>query len=536
MQAQSRDDVIRQDVRDLHRLGYAQELLRGMGGFSNFAISFSIISILTGAIILFNYGLALGGPASVGLGWPLVTIFTLCIAATMAELASAYPTAGGLYYWASRLRNKDWGWWTAWLNLGGQISIVAGINYAAAFYLGATLLKPIFGLDPNDETAGLLNAIWITGLLILIEIAFNVAGTRIVAFMNDLSVWWHIAFVAAIAILLFVAGSQPTHDLGFLFQVTPGTDSEGTPWSDIVPFGIAGAFALSLLQAQWTYTGYDASAHVAEETVAARKSSAWGVFLSVAVSAVAGYIVLTALTLKMTDPADVLANSTGGGGVAYILESNLGAGLGQLGGLLALGIAFAMTFCGFSSIASAGRMLFAFSRDDGLPGSGWLKKVSHRYRTPANSVIAISVASWLLIALIYVLTKALGGDPFFIIAGVTGVSTVLLYWAYGLCIALGLWGNQEWRTERVWSLGRWSRPLAIVSVIWIILISPLFLYPFPLNSAALATVIGFLVLLLAYYLFWARSRFLGPRRMGAEAELTEIEKEFDAAAGELAGA
>ena len=83
-----------------------------------------------------------------------MTVFTLIIAASMAEIASAYPTAGGLYYWASKLRNKDWGWWTAWLNLGGQISIVAGINYSAAFYLRATILKPLFGFDPNAETAG----------------------------------------------------------------------------------------------------------------------------------------------------------------------------------------------------------------------------------------------------------------------------------------------------------------------------------------------------------------------------------------------
>ena len=532
-QAGSREDTINQDVADLHKLGYAQELYRSMGGFSNFAISFSIISILTGAVILYNYGLALGGPAAVGIGWPLVTVFTLLIAASMAELASAYPTAGGLYYWASRLKNKNWGWWTAWLNLGGQISIVAGINYAAAFYIGATILGPLFGFDPNAETAGLTNAIWLTGLLMLIEIGFNVAGTKIVATMNDISVWWHIGLVIAIAIALFALGSQPTHPIDFLFTIAPGADAEGTPWADLVPFGIAGAFALSLLQSQWTYTGYDASAHVAEETVQARTASAWGVFLSVAVSAIFGYIVLVALTLKMTEPADVLANSTGGGGVAYILEANLGAGLNQLGGLLAAGIAIAMTFCGFSSIASAGRMLFAFSRDDGVPGSRWLKKVSTRFRTPSIAVVTITVASWLLIALIYVLTKALGGDPFFIIAGVTGVSTVLLYCAYGLCIFLGLRGDQAWREERTWSLGGLSKPFAVISVIWILLITPLFLYPFGLNPAALATVAGFVILLAIYYFAWARTRFAGPRRQGTDAELSEIELEFERAAGEL---
>jgi len=528
------DDVIQRDLRDLHGLGYAQELFRSMGGFSNFAISFSIISILTGAVILFNYGLTMGGPASVGIGWPLVTVFTLLIAATMSEIASAYPTAGGLYYWASKLRNKDWGWWTAWLNLGGQVSIVAGINYSAAFYLTATFLNPVFGVDPNAETLGVLNAIWITGILIAIEVVFNVAGTRVVAFMNDLSVWWHIGMVALIVIALFALGSQATHDLSFLFTVDPaGTTSDGASIATIIPFGVAGAFALSLLQSQWTYTGYDASAHVAEETVSARLGSAWGVFLSVAVSAIVGYIVLVALTLKMSDPADVLANSTGGGGVAYILELNLGAGLTNLGGLLAFGIAIAMTFCGFSSIASAGRMLFAFSRDDGVPGSRWLKKVSHRWRTPANAVIAISVLSWLLIALIYVLVKAFGGDPFFLIAGITGVSTVLLYWAYGVCILLGMIGDQGWRTKRVWSLGGLSRPMAILSVIWIVLISPLFLYPYVNNPAALTTIAVFLGFLLVYYFAWARTRFAGPVPQGTAEELAAIEREFEDAAREL---
>lgn len=535
MPGQTREEAIRQDVQDLHGLGYAQELLRSMGGFSNFAISFSIISILTGAVILYNLGLELAGPAAVGIGWPLVTIFTLMIAGTMAEIASAYPTAGGLYYWASKLRNKDWGWWTAWLNLGGQVSIVAGINYSAAFYLGSTILKPLFGIDPNGEILGVLTAIWITGVLISIEIAFNVAGTRIVAFMNDLSVWWHIGFVIAIVVALFALGSQPTHDLAFLFQITPDTDASGTPWTSIIPFGIAGAFALSLLQAQWTYTGYDASAHVAEETVFARRASAWGVFLSVAVSAVFGYLVLVALTLKMTTPADVLANSPGGFGVQYILEQNLGAGLTALGGILAAGVAFAMTFCGFSSIASAGRMLFAFSRDDGLPGSGWLKKVSKRWRTPSNAVVAISVLSWLLILVVFVLTKLLGGDPFFLIAGITSVSTVLLYWAYGICIWLGLRGDQSWRQRQTWSLGRWSRPLAWISVIWIILFSPVFLYPFALNPSSWLIVGVFLLLLVVYYLTWARQNFRGPVAQGSAEQLSEIEKEFQTAAGVISG-
>src|SRR6187397_2915664 len=163
-QATSREDVIQQDVKDLHRLGYAQELFRTMGGFSNFAISFSIISILTGAVILYDYGLAWAGTAASLIGWPLITVFVLCIAASMAEIASAYPTAGGLYYWASRMKGKNWGWWTAWFNLIGQFAIVAGINYAAAGFINATIVDRIAGgtFNTTEIIPGILNGQLVT--------------------------------------------------------------------------------------------------------------------------------------------------------------------------------------------------------------------------------------------------------------------------------------------------------------------------------------------------------------------------------------
>src|SRR5512144_1816131 len=143
----SREELIQQDVKELHKLGYAQQLFREMGGFSNFAISFSIISILTGAMLLYGYGLKFAGPMINTIGWPLVSFFTICIAASMAEIASAYPTAGGLYYWASRLGGVAWGWVTAWMNMLGQITITAGINIAAAIYV-VGLVTRMFGLDP----------------------------------------------------------------------------------------------------------------------------------------------------------------------------------------------------------------------------------------------------------------------------------------------------------------------------------------------------------------------------------------------------
>src|SRR6266540_2681871 len=216
-QASTRQEQIQRDVKDLHGLGYAQELLRSMGGFSNFAISFSIISILTGAVILYDYGLAWAGTAAVLIGWPLVTVFVLLIAASMAEIASAYPTAGGLYYWASKMKNKNWGWWTAWLNLIGQFAIVAGINFAAAAFLNATLITPLLSnvgvtydntsvLLANGDTAILTGQLLTMGILMLVELALNIAGINLVAVLNQVSVWWHIAIVAAVVVLVFLAG------------------------------------------------------------------------------------------------------------------------------------------------------------------------------------------------------------------------------------------------------------------------------------------------------------------------------------------
>jgi len=550
-QARSREDVIQQDIKDLHQLGYAQELFRSMGGFSNFAISFSIISILTGAVILYDYGLAWAGTAAVMIGWPLVTVFVLAIAASMSEIASAYPTAGGLYYWASRMKNKNWGWWTAWLNLIGQFAIVAGINFAAAAFLNATLITPLLsnlGITYDNTTAVfglsfLTGQILTMGILMLVELALNIVGINLVAILNQVSVWWHIVIVAAVVILVFLAGKPDESGLT-LFAIEPL--DKGGSWNNNLGFvnlqyGAAVtypaflAFFFSLLQANWTYTGYDASAHVAEETVGARVASAWGLFLSVAVSAVVGFVFLLALSTHLPNldtlfPAVVDETTLPGasqyyfgGGVAVIaiLQYNLG----QIGDLLAAGIALAMAFCGLSSVASAGRMLYAFSRDDGLPGSGWLKKVSHRYRTPVNSLTAMVAVAW-----VFTLAAGIVGGGTAIVI-VTAVSTIFLYAAYGICIYLGA-TTTDWLKERVWSLGRWSKAIAWFALFWIVVLMILFSFPTSGNISWPFMVVT-LLFLVVYYFASAKQNFKGPRTMGNAAELTEIEREFDRAAGEI---
>src|SRR6266566_8546432 len=316
----TRQQLIQQDVEQLKRLGYAQQLFREMGGFSNFAISFSIISILTGAVLLYGYGLKFAGPSANSIGWPVVSLFTLCVAASMAELASAYPTAGGLYFWAFRLGGRGWAWLTAWLNMIGQVTITAGINVAAATYLIGAVTR-MAGLPADVAVPGFGAATsWSFQLVVMIaimipQVLINVFGIRLTARLSDFSVWWHVGGVLVIVLVLALLGAHH-NDASFLVRhvttVSPleasSADLGGgrtapalvvadnklpSPLFALVPglFALYAAaplaltFVLGLLQAQWTYTGYDASAHVAEETVMARLNSAWGVFLSVAVSA-----------------------------------------------------------------------------------------------------------------------------------------------------------------------------------------------------------------------------------------------------------
>jgi len=326
---------VRTDARELGALGYAQELFRTMGGFSNFALSFSIISILTGAVTLYEHGLTMGGPAEMAFGWPLVSLFTLAVALSLAELASALPTSGAMYHWASRLGGKGFGWFTAWFNIAGQLATLAGIDYGCALFV-----TPLAGWPLTTA-----NVLLVYGAVLLSHAAINHFGIRLVARLNDFSVTVHIVGVIAIvgAVFLFA----PKQPIGF-FVARITSNAEGWPywW----------AFVVGLLQAQWTFTGYDASASVSEETLDPRRRVPWGIVMAVAVSSVVGYVLLMALTLAIRDIPSVLNARDAGGNripaVIAILTTALGDRAGSVFTALA---AMAMWFCGLSAVTWSSR-------------------------------------------------------------------------------------------------------------------------------------------------------------------------------------
>ncbi|MBI2501116.1 MAG: amino acid permease [Deltaproteobacteria bacterium] len=427
----SRDEQIRKDAADLHRWGYVQQLFRDMGGFSNFAISFSIISVITGAATLYGHGITWGGPMVYGWGWPIVTFFTLFVVASMAEIASAYPTAGAMYHWASVLGGPGWGWFTAWFNFIGQVAVLAGVDYGIALFLA-----PLLGL-PETQTS-LLS---LYAIVLVSHGLFNHYGIRIVAWLNDFSVVYHI-----LGTLLLI---------GALLWFAPLTT---------------------------------------EETVDPKRNAPWGMFLAVLISGVIGFLMNLVTTLAIQD---LSLTTSSANPYLYIFETALGELFGRIILWMVLG---AMWFCGLSALTSSARMLFAFSRDRGLPGWRFLSQISVAHKTPAQ-------ATWVLVVLAFLI--AIYSKSY---SAIVSISVIGLYISYILPVILGFKARLrgKWRDRGPWHLGRWSLVINGVAIAWVGFISVLFVVP-P-NELAGYTFAGLLLLLTLYYFVWTRKHFKGPKQ------------------------
>jgi amino acid transporter len=537
----SNDELIAHDMKRLHGLGYAQELFRAMGGFSNFAISFTIISILSGCVTLFYLIPTTVGYPAASIGWPLITIFVVIVALGMAELASAYPTAGGLYYWSSKLGFRGrggpaWGWYTGWFNLIGQVGITAGIAYGAAITVDLLLHAwiPSFPAVPGfADPLTQWTTLGIYAVILVVVAMLNIFGVRLVALLNDISVWWHI-----VGVILIVVGVVGATIIGYQFipgtnGVAPAVQVTGTAQgfnslstlftvnsaANGTGFPIFYAFLIGLLLAQYTYTGYDASAHMTEETIGAETRAPWGVVMSVVVSFFAGYALLMALIaatpVLLAPNPNVPAVNNFVNGVLYILQSRLGYFLGTI---LFAAIAVAQLFCSMSSVTSNSRMIYAFSRDGAVPGHNLWHSLN-RGRTPRNAIILAAVAAFVLaIPTVFNYTSYLA---------ITSIAVIGLYIAYAIPIFLRQFAP-DFKTGP-WHLGAWSRPIGWIAVIWVAIISVLFMLPAvtPITrdnfNYAPVAVLGVLVLVTIWWLVSARHWFKGPIIQGSESELEAIE-------------
>ncbi|MFF4428623.1 amino acid permease [Streptomyces sp. NPDC001513] len=482
----------------LRELGYQPVLARRMGGFGNFAISFSVISVLSGCMTLYGFGLGTGGPAVMMWGWVGVGLFVLCVGLALAEVTSAYPTSGALYYMADRLGGRRWGWYTGWLNLLGLLGAIAGIDYGAALFTGA-FLNLQFGFVP---TAGSTFLIFLA--ILLLHAVLNLFGVRLVSVLNSVSVWWHLAGVAVIVgALAFV----PDHHQSPSFVFTEFVNDTG--WAN--PFYVA---AVGLLLAQYTFSGYDASAHLSEETSNASVSAAKGIVRAIWVSWIAGFALLAGLTFAIQDYAAVQGSATGVPPAQIFLDA-LGSGGATA---LLLVVIVAQLFCGNAEVAAASRMVFAFSRDNALPGSTLWRKVSSRTQTPVPAVwLSVVVAGVLALPSLYSATAY---------GAVTAINVIGITPAYAIPIYLRLRAGNRFQPGP-WNLGRWSKPIGWTAVVWVAVVTVLFCLPqkspVTIDSMNYAVIALAVVLVLASAWWYAARRSYGtPSAYGTAREQAEI--------------
>jgi amino acid transporter/predicted flap endonuclease-1-like 5' DNA nuclease len=518
-----------EDERVLHEMGYAQELSRRMGPFQSFAISFSIICIISGGLASFPIAIGTGGPWMATIGWIIGGVFALIVAASLGQIASAYPTAGSLYHWSSILGGRFWGWLTALINLLGLAFVIPAVNVILYTFIKDLFFAGMLGWDVSTWTNTTM-FVWV-GIITAAQCLLNHLGIKLTTMLTDFSGYLILVVTALLVILLFT--HIPSFNLGDAFTWKNTTGDVG---SNVAPgWGWFMALLMGLLYPLFTITGFDASAHTSEETVDARNTVHKGMMSSVFWSLVAGFIMATAMVLALpaiyttlaADPAQTviakekmaeLAAIAGGpkpadmaflGWGAFTTLFNTLIMPSFLGKLVALGIIIANFCCALSAVTSTSRMVYAFARDGGLPR--FLASVDQTYRTPQAAIWFTGVVSFLLT----LITTPLGA----FVALSTGCA-VYLYVSYAMPILAGLFAEgKTWTTFGSFRLGGMSKLFAWITGLGV-LGAVIGGHAFVPSIAATETTgfipglwyysLGYLILCGLLWLGFANSSFKGP--------------------------
>lgn len=496
-----------EDMKVLHGMGYAQELSRSMSKFSNFAISFSIICILSGGINSFAQGISSVGGAGLGIGWVVGCLVSAVFALAMAQIASAFPTAGGLYHWGSILGNRFIGWITAWMNLLGLITVLGAINIGTAFFIAGTFGSNMTFLGEGGFSGTKEQVVIFVAIITAAQALFNHLGIKVTTFLTDIS--GYIIFAATAALVLACLFYAPHIDISRLWTFTNYSGDAGGgvfPQSDNMTY----LFLLCLLLPVYTITGYDASAHTSEETVRAAQSVPRSIINSVFWSSLVGWIMVIAITLAIPDMA--VAAKQGWNMFFLTLDAIMPNGLKVA---LYIAILISQLLCGLATVTSASRMLFAFSRDGGVPvGSKALAKVSPKYRTPVNAIWTVAILEILYVFLAQFIS--VGGTNIYTI--VVNSTLIFLFLSFSIPLTAGMiaFGGPKWPTPGPWAMSaglyKFISFLTLIAMAIIIFIAIQ-----PPNDKVAYIVVGFIVLAIIVWFAAENRRFKGPP-VGAEVQ------------------
>ena len=503
------------DTDELHQLGYPQLLNRSLTGFRNMGVSFSIICVIGGVSLTYSIGMNDGGPADLFWGWILVSGLILSLGAAMAEVCSSYPTSGGLYYWSAKLAKRNaaaWAWFTGWFNVLGQIAGTAGAAFGAAYFIVAFgVLEGWWTYTTGNVVAAYIIATVVLGLVVTF-------GRKLVGFIGGLSVWWHTVFaLVMIGALIFA----PSHHQTAGQALTHFVNGTTFHWPIY-------AALLGLLVGAETFTGYDASAHLTEETKQPGLAAPRAMVRAIAIAAVLGTLLIGSLNFAVQNYASEAAGTKTGNAVGDILVDAVGVGFGKV---LVAAIAIALLICVNGNLTSNSRMIYAFSRDfarvddgRGHPISRKLSEVHTGSRVPRYAVWVAVLGAAVLGVLNLWSTVAFN-------AAIT-INVIGLYTAYAIPVFLRLRRGEEFQ-RGPWHLGKWSPVVGWIAIVWVVAADILFILP-PTNPVFSAstfpyTLPVFVVVIGGAALWWklsAHTWFVGPRSLGTPEELVAMEQQL----------
>ncbi|PIA47619.1 hypothetical protein AQUCO_01400325v1 [Aquilegia coerulea] len=500
----------------LNELGYKQELRREMTLFKSLAITFSVMAIFPGTP-LYGASLLYAGPASLVWGFLVVSFFTSIVGIAMAEICSSFPTTGSLYFWAAHLSGPKWGpfasWCCAWME---TIGVVGGI--AAQAFSATQMLQIIILLcTGTNKDGGYFAPRWVFLCmyiaLVIIWAVLNTFALQVIAFIDTISVWWQVIGGSVILIMLPLV-ARPTQSASYIFthlELSPdSTGISSTPYAVI----------LSVLYSQYTLYGYDTAAHLTEETKGADKNGPIAILSCIGIAMLFGWGYILALTFSIKDFAYLydVKNETAGALVPaqIIYDAFHGRFQNSSGAIVFLFIIWgSFFFCGLSVTTSAARVVYALSRDNGIPYSHIWRKIHPKHKVPTNAVWLSAAIGIILGFPILKVTAAFNA--------IISISTVGWVGGYAVPIFARLVMNEKDFKPGPFYLGRARRPICLVAFLWICYTCSVFLLPtlYPIewdtfNYSPVALGIG-LSLVMLWWALDARHWFKGPvRNIGME--------------------
>jgi amino acid permease (GABA permease) len=440
----------------LAAMGYKAELPRSLSFFSVLGLSFAIMAVPTGESVTLSIGLTNGGPVTIFYGWILLTIISICIAASLAEICSAYPTSGGVYYWSAMLANKKWApiasWTTGWVGLVGNWTVTTAICFS-----GGQLILSAIGLWREHYIPEAWHVVLMYWAVLLVALFINIVAAKYLSFINTLCVFWTGASVVIILVVVLTMAKAGRRSASYVFTEFDATRAGWAPgW----------AFFVGLLQPAYTLTGYGMVAAMCEEVQNPEREVPKAMVLSVVAAGITGVIYLIPILFVMPNIDKLLAVSTGQP-IGYLFMSATGSAGGGFGLLfLIIGIQF---FAGIGSLTAASRCLYAFSRDGAVPGSRIWSKINKRYDLPLNALL-LSTLIQALLGLIY-----LGSSAAF--NAFTGVATICLSASYAIPVFIVLLRGRHLIDKAPFHLGKFGYVINIITVLWILLAIVIFTMP-----------------------------------------------------------